>query len=90
MKFAFRAFAGGESKMFEYDIEFVTGHCYRPELPQVNGEIASMELFFQKHGYNWKSGSDSNTLFYATESGKEYRFDQTKLIKFGQKNGVDV
>ena len=88
MKFAFRAFADGKSQMFEYDIEFVDNRCYRPNRLIVNGEEASMDRFAEKHGYNWRSSANDNTLCYATESGKEYWFSQKKLLDFGKKHGI--
>ena len=76
--------------MFEYDLEFVNGRCYRPNKLIVNGEEVSMDRFWEKHGYNWISSANDNTLCYAAESGKEYRFSQKKLLALGEKHGITV
>lgn len=69
------------------DIKLTEDGCYRPETLIINGELASMKLFLDKHDYNWQSTASGNVLFYRTEAGKEYRVPQAQLMamKKGEK-----
>ena len=64
-------------------VQLTSDGAYRPETLVINGEFASMKLYSEKHGYNWKSTASGNVLYYRTESGSEYQIKQSELMKKG-------
>ncbi|MGN1118284.1 MAG: hypothetical protein ACI4RU_06700 [Acutalibacteraceae bacterium] len=61
------------------EIQLTEDGNYRPDRLIINGEEASMTLFYEKHGYNWKSSASGNDLCYRTQSGREYLIPQARL-----------
>lgn len=65
----------------ENKIELTEDGNYRPNKLLINGEIATMDLYAERHnGKNWTATASGNVLYYATESGKEYFIPQSRLM----------
>jgi len=63
------------------DIKLTKDGNYRPDTLIINGELASMTLFLEKHGWNWRSRPYGNVLYYRTETGKEYSVKQQEVLR---------
>lgn len=62
-----------------HEIQLTDDGSHRPDRLIINGEEASMTLFFNEHGYNWRSSASGNELCYRTKSGREYMIPQERL-----------
>lgn len=63
-------------------IEFPDGVQLRPGAIIVDGVRYSADLFYEKHGYNWRTSAGGNILYFKSESGENIAFKQMYLLNY--------